>query len=141
MASHTLTMTLGPMSRPGTKVELDGADITETLVGLTIGAHAGNVTKVRLELVPTSVVAMLTDPDIVRAPTPEEIAAAGLPELERIAVARLKPGDVIVVESWDVITSPAAERISALLRRVWPDHPVVIMERGMTLKLAEGEGG
>jgi hypothetical protein len=77
--THTMLMTLGrdvDTASQGTKVELDGIDITGALQGVTVlEAHVHSLTTVKLDLLPGVVVAVLHDPDIVRAMTDEECAA------------------------------------------------------------------
>jgi hypothetical protein len=67
-------MTLGRTGGPGTKIELDGADITFALRGIALESHVGSLTAVTLDLLPGTVCAELNDPDIVRAMTDEECA-------------------------------------------------------------------
>jgi hypothetical protein len=65
----------------------------------------------------------------------EAIAAlTALPEATRISRARLKPGDVVVVET-DMALSPEMQaHIKRLVTDVWPDHRCLVCDRGIRLR-------
>lgn len=58
-----------------------------------------------------------------------------LPEVERIAVARLKPTDVIVIECREDVSEEIADRIKAYVTAIWPEHKCVVLDGGTTLKV------
>lgn len=65
-----------------------------------------------------------------------------LPAAVRISVAKLKPNDVIVVECDEYLTAETAARIRQHLHEfVWPDHKIVVCEKGMHIKIASETGG
>ncbi len=72
--------------------------------------------------------------------TKAEAAAAldSLPAVERISVASLKPTDVIVVNVSEYISMETAERMRAYLREIWPDNKIVVLEKGVELRIADG---
>lgn len=61
------------------------------------------------------------------------------PTIERIAVARLKPGDVIVVECRGLTSIQEVESIKATLRPIFPGHKVVVCDEGTRLRFAGPE--
>jgi hypothetical protein len=66
----------------------------------------------------------------------EAIAALiALPEVTRIAAAKVEPDDVIVVECDQLLSDSQRASIRATLETVWPGRRCVVLGRGMTLKL------
>lgn len=65
-------------------------------------------------------------------------ALVSLPEVQRISVASLKPTDVIVLNVAERITPEHAARIRAYLELVWPDQRVVVLDKGMEIRVAPG---
>ena len=63
-----------------------------------------------------------------------------VPALATISKADLKPTDVLVVEVDRHITMEAADRIKALMEQVWPGQEVVVLEKGMSLKVVSQQG-
>lgn len=65
-------------------------------------------------------------------------ALVSLPAVARISVAELKPDDVLVFECDDRITCDAAQRIKETAETVWPGRRVVVLEKGLHLKIVAG---
>lgn len=65
-------------------------------------------------------------------------ALVSLTEVQRISVASLKPTDVIVVNVSQFILPEAATRIGETIKRVWPDNKVIVLEKGVELRVADG---
>lgn len=59
-----------------------------------------------------------------------------LPEVRRIEVARLQPGDVLVLECDAHITPDMAERLNEYMKEVFPEQKCMVLERGLSLKIA-----
>ena len=57
--------------------------------------------------------------------------------VENVEVVRLAPNDVIVVTAQTVLSALEVERIGEALKRVWPNHQVVVLENGMSMKVAK----
>jgi hypothetical protein len=60
---------------------------------------------------------------------------AGLPRLRAIAIARIEPNDVIVVQCEDPIDDELGERIRQWLSPVWPDRKIVVHGPEVELKV------
>ena len=58
-------------------------------------------------------------------------------QIERLCVASLKPGDVIVVESDMMLSSDQKDYICSGLAKIWPNNKVVVCDRGFRLKVVE----
>ncbi len=58
--------------------------------------------------------------------------------MARLSVAQLKPEDVIVIESDDRISSEAAQRINEMAGIVWPGRKIVVLDKGLRLKVVAG---
>ena len=69
--------------------------------------------------------------------TKDEAVAAleGLQEVSRIAVARLQPNDVIVIECDETISAETGHRLSEIVKECWPGHKVVVLTKGLHLKI------
>lgn len=65
-------------------------------------------------------------------------ALVSLPEVQRVSVASLKPTDVIVVNVSEYISMETADRMRAWLQQVWPDNKIVVLEKGVELRIADG---
>lgn len=65
-------------------------------------------------------------------------ALVALPAITRIATAPVAPTDVIVVEVEEILSQEAAARIKCTLGEVWPGRQVVVLSKGMTLKVVAG---
>jgi len=59
--------------------------------------------------------------------------------VERIAVARLKPTDVIVIESTQPMSQSTIANIEERLKGIWPGTKVVVMCDGLKMKIVDGE--
>lgn len=53
-----------------------------------------------------------------------------------VCVARLEPGDVIVVEAADVLSEQAERNAFEQLQSMFPAHRVMVLSEGMRLKIA-----
>lgn len=49
-----------------------------------------------------------------------------LDRVEEVKVVRLQPGDIIVCKTDDRVTTEGAARVQSALKRVFPDHEVLI---------------
>jgi len=65
-------------------------------------------------------------------------ALVALPALTRIATAQVAPTDVIVVEVDAILSQEVARRMQLTLGQVWPGRQVVVLPKGMTLKVVAG---
>jgi len=59
---------------------------------------------------------------------------ADLEFVDRLKVAALEPGDVLVVECQELLSQDTANWIKAQLDRVFPGHACIVLDRGVTLK-------
>lgn len=66
-------------------------------------------------------------------------ALMGLPAVAGIAVARLQPHDVIVLECEDILSTSQIERLRAQLSEFWPGTKAIILSRGMKLKVVSAD--
>lgn len=68
-------------------------------------------------------------------------ALVALPAVKSIAVADVKPTDVIVIECDEHISNDTAERIRQHVRSLWPneDRKVLVLDAGMHLKIARDQ--
>lgn len=62
-----------------------------------------------------------------------------LPSVSRIAVADLKPDDVLVVECDDYMSAQAVDNIKQALQQVWPGRKCVVLEKSLRLKVVSGD--
>ncbi len=53
-------------------------------------------------------------------------------------MAQLKPEDVVVIECEGAISQDTAEHIQTHLKQIWPNHQVLVLGDGLTLKIASG---
>jgi hypothetical protein len=60
--------------------------------------------------------------------------------VEHISVASLKPTDVVIVNVSEYISMSTADRMRALLKEIWPDNKVLVLEKGVEIKIADGRG-
>lgn len=65
-------------------------------------------------------------------------ALLSLPATANVTVAKVKPSDVIVIESDGWLTDDAKERILASAKGIWPDNKVAVLDKGLRLKIASG---
>jgi hypothetical protein len=63
-------------------------------------------------------------------------ALVSLPPTARVSVATLQADDVIIVECEDHLSQDTAIRLRAELIQVWPQHKIVVLDRGMRIKIA-----
>lgn len=66
-------------------------------------------------------------------------ALVALPGVARIAAAPVRPTDVIVVESDEHLSCDMAQRIKSTLTDIWPGQKIVVLDRGLRLKIVEGQ--
>jgi hypothetical protein len=59
-----------------------------------------------------------------------------IPAVKSIAVAQIGPRDVIVIESDELISEFARERITETLKQVWPDNKAVVLSGGLRMRIA-----
>lgn len=64
-------------------------------------------------------------------------ALLALPQVARITTATVKPTDAIVVECDALLTREATENLRAIVKQVWPGHPVLICCAGVRIKVIE----
>jgi hypothetical protein len=63
---------------------------------------------------------------------------SALPATTRLTHAEVKPDDVIVVESTQILSDAAKRFIEDSLSHVWPGRRIVVLDHGLTLKIVEG---
>jgi len=56
----------------------------------------------------------------------------------RIAIARLEPTDVIILESPQALSDEEREHIYGVAKTVWPKHEVVVLDDGLQMKVVRG---
>jgi hypothetical protein len=61
-----------------------------------------------------------------------------LPPATRITAAPVKPTDVIVIECDEHISKAIAEHIKASIQPIWPGQKIIVLEKGLHLKVVEG---
>jgi len=66
-------------------------------------------------------------------------ALISLEQVDRIAVASLKPTDVVVVELSESISDHATEHINRTLSAVFPKNKIVVCDQGTKIKIVNGE--
>jgi hypothetical protein len=59
-----------------------------------------------------------------------------LPAVQSIEVATLQPDDVLVIECDVLVSAETNAHITAQIARIWPDHKVIIFEKGSRLRIA-----
>lgn len=64
-------------------------------------------------------------------------ALLALPQVARVTTATIKPNDAIVVECDRPLTHEATEHLRALVKQIWPGHPVLICNAGVRIKVVE----
>jgi hypothetical protein len=75
--------------------------------------------------------------ELPRVPTgPAQGATVELGEMVRLA---LKPGDMIVVTFPEPLSDADMSRLGDQLKRVFPDHPVLVLDSGAKLGVIEAE--
>lgn len=65
-------------------------------------------------------------------------ALVSLPATARISVAQLKPDDVIVIESDEILSQNEMAEIREQVQRVWPGRKAIVLSKPLRLKVAEG---
>jgi len=58
-----------------------------------------------------------------------------LPEVERVAVAKVGPNDVVVIEADQPISEAPAAKIRAYAETVWPNNQVLVLGDGLRLRV------
>lgn len=61
----------------------------------------------------------------------------GVPMVESVRVARLKPGDAVVLEVPERMSADARARMTDIMDLVFPNNPVVVLDGGKTLHVIE----
>ncbi len=59
-----------------------------------------------------------------------------LPAVRSLAIAEVRPTDVIVVECDEVLRTSEIDHIHAQLALVWPDRKIVVFDKGLHLRIA-----
>lgn len=67
--------------------------------------------------------------------------AREIPEVESVEVARLRPGDVVVLTAKERLSSTAIEWIQKFAKDVFPNNKVIVLDNGMTMKIARADDG
>lgn len=62
-------------------------------------------------------------------------AVMALPAVASISVAQLKPDDVIVIECDQIASDHSKTYISETMQRIWPGRKVVVLDKGLNLKV------
>lgn len=65
-------------------------------------------------------------------------ALISLPAVARISVAQVKPDDVIVFECDEHLPEEGIKRIKDVAEGVWPGRKVVVLDKGLHLKIVNG---
>jgi hypothetical protein len=65
-------------------------------------------------------------------------ALIAIPSVKEIAIADVKPNDVIVIETDGPISVEAAANIREAAERIWPDRKIAVLGDGMRLRIARG---
>jgi hypothetical protein len=65
-------------------------------------------------------------------------ALVALPSVARVQRAAVAPGDVIVFEADEALSDTQIQRIQETGRAVWPDNRIVVVDRGIHLRIIEG---
>lgn len=63
-------------------------------------------------------------------------ALMSLPATAVISEARVRANDVIVCELEELATDDTVARIADRLRQVWPDNKVLVLHKGVRLRIA-----
>lgn len=69
--------------------------------------------------------------------TPEDALRdlAELPETPHVTVAKIEPTDVIVIESPGALRPEIHERLRVILKNVWPNNVVLVLDNGLQMKV------
>lgn len=59
------------------------------------------------------------------------------PSVSAVRLARVKPGDTIVIEHPGHLLEAAEARLRESVRTVWPDNKCMVLEDGMTMQFIE----
>lgn len=62
--------------------------------------------------------------------------AEGLKIVGEISSLRLEPGDVLIFRTPDVLSDAQCRRLDESLRRVFPEHKVLLLEDGASIEVA-----
>lgn len=65
-------------------------------------------------------------------------ALMSLPATATVTRSAVQPNDVIVIESDDVLSCAGRADIANAVRQVWPNNKVVVLDKGLRMKIAEG---
>ncbi len=73
--------------------------------------------------------------------TLEEVVAALMefPPLTEISVARVQPGDTIVIKSDRILSAETMERMKQHMQRIWPDSKVAVLAADLDLSIVREE--
>lgn len=63
-------------------------------------------------------------------------ALVALPAVKSIAVANVRPSDVIVVECEELVSSKEMENIRLKMSEIWPGRKVAIFSGGVRMRIA-----
>jgi hypothetical protein len=62
---------------------------------------------------------------------------SGLPEITEVQRLTIRPGDHLVVRAPGTLTPEMVFQIRRRIGNLWPDVPVLVLDRGMTLEVAD----
>lgn len=65
-------------------------------------------------------------------------ALVALPAVKSVEVAQLRPTDTIVIEVDEILSPSKAAHISSVAEVAFPGQRVVVLERGMSVKVVRG---
>lgn len=64
-------------------------------------------------------------------------ALVALPAVKSVAVADVKPTDVIVIESTDLLSKEHMERIRSEVTTIWPKNKVLVLSHELHMTIAK----
>ena len=65
-------------------------------------------------------------------------ALMALPATARISRAVVKPTDVIVIESDEILSANQILNLTTTLQQVWPQQKILVLDRHLRLKIVDG---
>lgn len=63
-------------------------------------------------------------------------ALVALPAVKSIAVAEVKPNDVIVIESDRPLSLDSCKSIKSYASQAWPDRKILVLQDGLRMRIA-----
>ena len=64
-------------------------------------------------------------------------AVMAMPAVTSIAVAKVEPDDVIVLECDHALSAETAERIQQYASQVWPGRKIIVLGDGLKMRIAK----